>query len=97
MLAVFTIKIDGYISSDFSRNGNVNLLFMEPYKRICLEIGEIYCFSFRNNVRVFSHHEPAAVREEESSSGVVRVGVGIRVFVVLAVITYPDMQIVLRK
>ena len=95
MLTVLTIKTNGHISFDFSCNGTVNLLFLEHYNRICLEIGEVDCFSFRNNVRVLSHHEPAAMREEESSSGVVRIGVGVRVFVVLAVVTYPNVQRVL--
>jgi len=46
---------------------------------------------------VFSHHQPAAVREEKSSSGVVRIGVGVGVFVVLAVITDPNEQRVLGR
>jgi hypothetical protein len=46
---------------------------------------------------MFAHHKPAAVREEKSSSGVVRIGVGVGVFVVLAVITDPYTQLVLEK
>jgi len=37
------------------------------------------------------------VREEKSSSGVVRIGVGVGVFVVLAVITDPNEQRVLGR
>jgi hypothetical protein len=44
---------------------------------------------------MFAHHQPAAVREEKSSSGVVRIGIGVGVFVVLAVITDPDEQRIL--
>jgi hypothetical protein len=46
---------------------------------------------------MFAHHEPAAVREKKSSSGVVRIGVGVGVFVVLAMIAYPYTQLVLEK
>ena len=97
MLAVLTIKTDGDKSSDLSRNRSGNLLFVELYNRICIEIGEVDSFSFRNNVRVLAHQEPAAVRKEKSSSGVVRIAVGVGVSVVLAAITYPYMQLVLRK
>ena len=95
MLAFRTIT--DHISFDSRRNRAVNLPFVEHHNWICVEIGEVDCFSFLDNLRVFPHHEPAAVREEESSSRVVRIGVGVRVFMVLAVITDPNVQRVLGK
>ena len=38
---------------------------------------------------VFARHQPAAVGEEETTLGVVRVGVGLRVLVVHAVVAHP--------
>lgn len=85
------------LSFDCSRNYLVNLLFLEPYNWICLEIRDVDSFSFFDNLRVFAHHKPAAVGEEESACRIMGIGVCVGVFVVLPVITHPCVDGVLRR
>lgn len=80
-----------------SWNHLVHLLFLEHYNWICFEVGDVNSLSFRNDLWMFSHHEPAAMREEEPSGGVVGICIGVGVFVVLTVITHPSIQSVLGR
>lgn len=62
---------------------------VEGYDRISQNIAHVYLTTSSQDFRVFSHHQPSNVGEEESTIAVVRVGVGLGVLVMNSVVTDP--------
>lgn len=55
------------------------------------------CFDPFNHFRGSVQHQPSDVREKESTRGIVRVAVGITVFVMQSMISDPSVQTALRS
>lgn len=72
-----------------------NSLFLEHDVRVGVEVRHVYLLSVLEDFRVLAHAQPADVRKPEAAIGVVRVGVGVRVLVMLPVVTHPDPEAVL--
>lgn len=73
-----------------------NSLLLEHDEGIRLQVREVDVLALWDDVWVFPDHEPADVREEEAPPWVVRVGVCVTVLVMLAVVSHPDVQTVLK-
>lgn len=72
-------------------------LFLEHDVGVGFQIGHVNLLSVLDDFRVLARHQPAAVAEEESSVGVVRIGVCVRVFVMLAMVSHPHIQAILQN
>lgn len=60
------------------------------------DVTDVDLLAFDLDLWVFPHHQPATVREEEASLGVMRVSVSLRVFVVHPVIPNPLDDVILQ-
>lgn len=65
--------------------------------RISIKVSHINPLSELFHIRMLLNHEPADVREEKSSLGVVRIGVGVGVLVVGPMVANPDREWVLHS
>ena len=69
---------------------------MESYYRVGFQVAQVQGFSSFDDVRVFSHHQPAHVGEKEAPVDVVGVGVGVREFMVASVVPSPLVDAILE-
>lgn len=72
-----------------------HLLLLNHYKRIGQAVAHVNGFSFLVDIGMLGHHEPANVREKQSTSGIVRIGIAVLVFVMHAMIVHPHPDAVL--
>lgn len=70
-------------------------LLLEDDIRISIEIRHVDLLAIFLDFWMFSHAKPADVREPEPSVGVMRIRIGVWVFVVLSMISHPDPEAVL--
>jgi hypothetical protein len=75
----------------------VALLFLELNNRIGQDVTHVDLFPTSFHLRVFLHHQPSDVREEQSAARVVRVGICLAVLVVDPVVSDPLEEWVLWK
>ena len=73
------------------------MIVLEHDYGIIQEIRHVNVASFAEDLRVFLHHKPAHVSEEEPAQCVVGVSVGLCVLVVDAVVTGPLEDVVLHR
>ncbi len=71
-------------------------LLLEHDDLVLLDVAHVDVLEFVHRVRVLGHQQPTDVRVEEPASRVVRVGVGLGVFVVQAVVERPLVDAVLE-
>ena len=71
------------------------IFLMELYDRILQDIRHVNLTTTSQNLRVFVHHQPANMGKEKSAIRIVRIGIGLRVFMVNAMIANPVIQSVL--
>lgn len=64
-------------------------LFLPLQNRIAFQIGHVDFLALFDDVRMLFAHQPANVREKESSSGVVRIGISVGELVVHSMISCP--------
>lgn len=69
---------------------------LESDQWVLFEVTHVDSLSLLDDVRVFSAQKPTDVREEEPALSVVRVGVGLRVLVVHAMVATPLEDVVLE-
>lgn len=74
---------------------NNNLLFLKHDPWIGFQIGHVYFLAILYDLWMFSRHQPADMRKEKSPICIVRIGVRIGVFMVLSMISHPNIQTVL--
>lgn len=72
-------------------------LFLPHDHRVGLQVPHVDRPALAGDVRVFAHHQPAHVREEEPAGRVVRVGVRVGELVVHAVVAHPLVDVVLER
>lgn len=69
---------------------------MKFYDRIIRNVTKVDFFAFSLYMRMFSHHEPAHMREEETSSRVMRIRWSLWELMVYSVVTNPVVYFVLQ-
>lgn len=70
---------------------------LEHDERVSFQVRHVDELALGDDVGMFAAHEPSDVREEEAPLRVVRVAVRVAVAMVLAMVSNPDVQAVLRK
>lgn len=74
---------------------NNDLLFLKHDPWIGFQIGHVNFLAILNDLWMFPRHQPADMRKEKSPICIVRIGVRIGVFMVLPMISHPNIQTVL--
>jgi hypothetical protein len=69
--------------------------FLKHDVRIGFDVRHVYGFSIFDDFRMFSNAQPKNMREPEASISVVRISVGVRIFVVLSMVSDPLPETVL--
>lgn len=86
----------GYNEAEDSHGRHVKFLLIIDH-RIGQHVGQVDFTADAFDVRMLFAHKPSAVREEETSHRVYRIGVGLRVLVVHSVVTTPLVDRVLVR
>lgn len=73
----------------------MNLLFLEHNVFVSLQVGHVDFLSKFQDFWVLSRHQPSNVTEEKATVGIMRVSISVRIFVVLTMITDPNIKAVL--
>lgn len=71
--------------------------FLEHNNTICLEVTEVQLASFLNDIWVLTYQQPADVRKEEASFGIMWVCISLWIFVVDTVVSTPLKDIILNR
>jgi len=74
----------------------VGLLFLESNDGVTLKVGHVNSSSLDFDCRMLLGHEPSHVGKEEPSLGIMRVGIGLGIFVMDAVVPAPLVDRVLE-
>lgn len=72
------------------------LLFLEHHHWVRFQVAHVDRFAFGDDRRVFTAHQPAHMGEKETAMGVMRIRIGVAVFVMLTMVTHPNVQAILR-
>lgn len=72
-------------------------LLLEHDVRIGIEVGHVDLFAVLEDFWVFAHAQPADVRKPKAAVGVMRVCIGVGIFVMLAVISNPNPKAILTS
>lgn len=73
------------------------LLPLEHQDWVCEEVWHVYSLALADHIWVFAQHEPANMREEEASVGVVGVCISLAVLVMDSVVASPFVHAVLQS
>lgn len=96
-------KYETKLEIDYAQNANdvfflsSNLLLLDHNEWIGQTVAHINRFPFFIDLGPFGHHQPAHVREKQSTTGVVRIGITVLVFVMYTMVMYPNPDPILMS